>query len=120
MFRIRPEQLVVLQAADADRFLQDTVEMVAKYFPGEVAELCGGTRNTERLRTLVGDCIDAALGYGLDDEADIERFVELSMEFGPGFEKDGALAWVGELLAAPASSGTAKIEAVEARLGEDQ
>lgn len=118
MITIRNEQLRAFRLADRARFIKQTVAMLRECYAEEIGALTGEPVDPSALGDLVTAVVTAGEGYGLDDEADLERFVELSVEHGPGFEASHAMAWVGEILRGP-GSGTAKLARVDARLESD-
>ncbi len=115
MITIRNEQLRAFQEADRARFIRQTVAMVRDCYAEEAGALCGDPLDLGALSELVTALVSAAKDYGLDDEADVERFVELSFDHGPGFEASPDLAWAGAILKGPGSS-TAKIARIDGRL----
>lgn len=117
MIQISPEQLRVLASPQRAQLERELVEMVLELYRDEADALCGGHADTEALARLVGQLVERARGYGLDDDADLERFVELSFEHEPGFEREGELSWAGEILRGPIRSGTAKMVLIDDRLG---
>jgi hypothetical protein len=120
MLIIRQAQMAVFAAADRARFETQMLDMVSELF-ADVAVMADGRPLPEvELRMRVCRAIQRAEEFGLADEADIERFVELSFEHGEGFEERPAFAWAGELLGGPASSGTAKMLRLNAELDEQQ
>jgi hypothetical protein len=120
VIRISPEQLRVLAAPQRAQLERELAELVLELYRDEAAALCGGRADAEALAGVVGELVERARGYGLHDDADVERFVELSFEYGPGFEREGELSWVGEILRGPSSSGTAKLVRIDDRLGGDE
>lgn len=117
MIQISPEQLRVLASPHRAQLERELVEMVLEFYRDEADALCGGDADADALAGTVRELVERAQGYGLHDDADIERFVELSFEFEPGFEREGELAWAGEILRSPISSGTAKMVLIDDRLG---
>lgn len=116
MIHISPEQLRVLAQPQRAQLERELIEMVLEVYRDEAEALCGRPIDPAALAELVGDLVERAWSYGLDDDADVERYVELSLEHGPAFEYVGELAWVIEILRGP-SNGTAKLVLIEQRLG---
>ncbi len=116
VIHISEAQLSVLASAQRAQLERELVEMVLELYRNEADALCGGRADAGSLAGMVRELVERAERYGLDDDADIERFIELCFEYEPGFEREGELAWVGEILRGPAS-GTAKMVRIDDRLG---
>jgi hypothetical protein len=76
-------------------------------------------KTVQSLREAIRTTIAQALAYGVDDEVDIEAFVDVSFERGPGFEQEADMEDVARLLQDQALSGEAKMALVIRRLGWD-
>jgi hypothetical protein len=92
MLVIRREQMQTLEAA---QFTAWVTQHVQRFFPESCAKL--GPAATAQ---AVADGLARAREYGFSEPADACRFVDMVFALGPEFDRDPALPWAAELLAA--------------------
>jgi hypothetical protein len=104
---IRKAQMDALDASSREAFRERMLRHVAKDFPARAAEL-----GPKGIRRLVDASIDKGPEYGIAGEDDLQAFLDLMIELGPGFDEEPALAWAREILTRTSLSGQAKVELI--------
>jgi len=102
MLKLRVEQMQVLAQVPQREYLKNMVAHALKFFPDECAKI--GAPN---LKKFVQDGIAKADKYGIEDRADVAKFLNLQFVFGPEFDLERV--WASEVLGnASITSGSAK------------
>jgi hypothetical protein len=104
---IRREQMDALDAYSRATFRQRVVDHLAIDLPQRWAQLGPGGAEM-----LVDRCIEKGMGYGIDEEDDLQVYVDLCAELGPDFEKDEEMEWARDILLKPSLSGRAKLQLI--------
>jgi len=102
MLVIRREQLAVFQIAQRQQFEDSMTAHLAIRFAGRAV-----APDKDGLRTLVRDGIRLAGEYGVVAPYDVQRFLELRVEYGPDFH---TTPWAARILKDSTLSGCGKIE----------
>ena len=97
-----------LSAAVLKRFEERMVVHLRRTFPVETRDV-----NNTDFRRLVHGGIERAESYGVTDNIDLERFLELTVRYGSDFDTRGDTAWAGEILNDPRIPGDDKMNALE-------
>ena len=111
MLVVRHEQLRVLGRALTDRFVEATVERIAREHPERYAEL-----GRDATRALVREGIARARTYGVEETGAVRAFIDLMLTIDPEFEMSPDLEGVLEVLRDDELSGEAKMEIVSAQM----
>ena len=93
MLIIRKEQMAAFEQAAQSRFEQAAVEHFYTVLPTECK-----TMGDEKLRRVVRAGINKGRTYGLRDEYDYLRLLNLMFVFGIDFDQDQRLAWAQQIL----------------------
>lgn len=109
MLTIRDEQMQAFVVARRSRFEANLTAHLVEQFKEELTNILG-TYDEATTRAFVSQAIDCALGYGIDDEADIFSLVEIQAEVGVGFETKPGFEWASRILKNLDLRGNAKIE----------
>jgi hypothetical protein len=79
---IRRAQMDVFVAAARERFVNEMVEHVKRYFPSQYRKLGdAGLRNT------LTETVHKAKTYGFSSKRDVCKFINVAMMFGPDFDR---------------------------------
>lgn len=114
MMRIQAVQMKALEAAQKQRFIEDTVERLSREHPDPVGRLGqAGTRN------LVTQGVERGAGYGITEDEPLGRFIDLMLTLDPEFEKRPELDWTQDILADKELSGAAKMTLITDGLAEE-
>ena len=93
---IRQSQMDIFAKAARERFVSEMVVHVKTYFPSQYAKLGdAGLRNT------LTETVLKAKTYGFSSKRDICKFINVTMMFGPGFDR--SLPLFPTILAGPES-----------------
>lgn len=76
-------------------------------------ELAAWDPGDERLRVVIAEGLSKAASYGVEDEADLVRYVKLMAILGPSFDEDATLPWAGEILRRKAVGSPRKLDAIK-------
>lgn len=106
MIRFSQRQMTVLDAASLEAFVTRAVA----HLRGRCAR--AAELGEAALRAAIRDGVDRAETYGVDDEADVLRFLELEFRHGPRF--DERCAWARDELRRPHREGGRKLDRLEA------
>ena len=104
---IRREQMDALDAYSRGAFRQRVLDHLAADLPDRWARLGPGGAEL-----LVDRAIEKGFGYGIDEEDDLQKYVDLCAELGPDFEKDEEMEWARDILMRPSLSGHAKLQLI--------
>jgi hypothetical protein len=104
MLVIRQEQMAALGASLRGRFEAEMAVHLATFFPEPCASM---TR--DKLASFIRRTADKALGYGIDRERDVCKFLDVAAEFGQDFDHDPKLPWARDVLTDPLLVGQEKI-----------
>jgi hypothetical protein len=103
MLKLRVEQMQVLAQVPQREYQKNMMLHAQKFFPEECTKI--GALNLEK---FIQDGIAKADGYGIDDRADVAKFLNLQFVFGPEFDHE--CAWASEVLGnVSITSGAAKV-----------
>lgn len=105
--KIHRAQMQALAASQMNRFVERMVDHLRDNF-----------RDTRQrhdisdaaLPELVCNGVRAAARYGVVYEDDVQLYLECLVLLGPGFDRDPATAWAGEILRANYLDGAGKME----------
>jgi hypothetical protein len=87
---IRPEQIKALSDHMLRGFVDRMMEHVRSSFPAQTA-----SRGDEELRGTIQTATERAETYGVTDEADVQRYLEFEINYGPNFDD---LDWASAIL----------------------
>lgn len=104
---IRREQMDALDAYSRAMFRQRVLDHLATDLPQRWSQLGPGGAEM-----LVDRCLAKGMGYGIDEEDDLQAYVDLCAELGPDFEKDEEMEWARDILLKPSLSGRAKLQLI--------
>ena len=107
MLTMSEEQTAALDQASLARFVADAASHLRERFPA----LTGG-QDENALHGRITEDIERAAGYGVEDEADVLRYLEFSARYGPRFDEE--LPWAQAELARPHRDGTRKMDNLDA------
>ncbi len=113
MLIIRKEQMDALSEALSEAFEDDRVKHIASKYPEFFDET-----GEEDVRQLVRQGIEKSKIYGIQVRGDVEFIIDLMVEFGQDFEREGKISWTGDILRSHSLSGDGKISLIDTRLGD--
>jgi len=93
MLTIRKEQIHTLRAPKLKRFYQEVLVHVKRHFPEET-----DNKNDQELVEHIRQAGDRAAAYGLKAERDLYLFINISMLYGPCFDRQEKTAWTKDFL----------------------
>ena len=93
MFLIRPEQRDRLAAISAERFTNEMMSHVRRYYSVETAGYTDAV-----LKLMIEAQVAQASLYGIQSRRDVCDYVSLSFEFGERFDR---IPWAAEILSDP-------------------
>ena len=93
--KIRQEQMETMSQAKVEAFVRRMVTHLHDDFPKH-CKMHG--LKTKDLDPLVRRGITEAKRYNVDDEDNLERYLEFMVVLGPHFDRDPKHAWAGEIL----------------------
>jgi len=111
MLVVRHEQMRALGRAMTERFVDATVERIAREHPARYAAL-----GRDATKTLVRGGIERARTYGVEETGAVGAFIDLMVTVDPEFEKSPDLEGVLEVLLDEELSGEAKMEIVSVQM----
>jgi len=113
MLTIRQEQLKAFAKA-VERNLECRLHTHAeRLWPADCQRL-----GKQTVRQWIRQAIRRAGGYGIDDEYDLSRFVDLMFMVGPSFDTDEASAWIGQALRDASIPPGERLDGICRRLGQ--
>ena len=98
---VREQQMGAFRESAIDRYAARVASELRQQFSAKLK----GTSD-DQLKLLVHDAIRRAKPYGIVSEADVKRFAEYMVEYGPNFE---AKQWARPILS-DAKSGSEKMD----------
>lgn len=98
----------VLSAHALKRFEDRMVLHLEEYAPAAVRPV-----SDDDLRRLIRDGIRRAAGYDVVDSVDVERYLELMIDYGAGFDTAEETRWAGDVLRDSGLSGSEKISRLD-------
>ena len=110
MLKIRQEQWDVFSKLAQDRFEDDMVAHVQRFFPEKCAEL-----GDDGVRGAVRDGVERAAGHELELEHDIQRFLNIMFALDLEFDTNPDHPWVAEVLEDSELTPSDRIEELCAR-----
>jgi len=113
MLIIRKEQMDALSEALSEAFEDDRVKHIASKYPDFFDEM-----GEEDVRQLVRQGMEKSKMYGVQARNDVAFLIDLMVEFGPDFEREGKILWTGDILRNHGLSGNGKISLIDTRLGD--
>ncbi len=113
MLRIRAEQMNILGRNSADRFVRELVCYLRAEFEEELAAY-----TEEQLKDLVFKEMGRARTYGIETEAELERYLEFRVSMGPGFDTKNE--WIQDILGQRERTGAQKLRQIENQLAFGQ
>ena len=93
MLTIRNAQMAAFAESLRNQFERRMETHLRSRFPERAAAY-----SSANLTGLVRGGIKQAAHYGIELEPDIRRYLELSLEYGPEFDRDPKLPWAAEIL----------------------
>jgi hypothetical protein len=108
MLMIRKEQMEALEEYSLDAFVDRMVNHLRSAFEAEVRDM-----PDDELRELIRTGIYNAEQYGIEDEADVERFIEYVARFGADFGQTTQSIWADEILSNMEIDGTEKMNMID-------
>ena len=106
MLIIRKEQMEALEQAVLEGFEDRMVVHLQGFFPGRCAEL-----GDDGMREMVRYGMERAKSYGIVNELDVCRYIDLMIFFGRDFDTDPETPWAGRILSMESlTDPTAKID----------
>jgi hypothetical protein len=100
---LRSSQLLALRRDFARRVEDRLIRRIARLWP-DVAAREGETG----LRRLVRGGAARAQAYGIASVRDVATYLDVMLDFGPGFDTDPRLPWAGAILGNASSDGPRK------------
>lgn len=107
MLKIRKEQNDELAKAAVKRFEDWMVVHLQSTFPEQTKDMM-----EPDLRKMIQAGIDNAAKYDVTDEADVERYLECMVAYGPDFDTDSKTSWAGAILKNENLTGTEKMNQI--------
>lgn len=108
MLMIRKKQMEVLEEYSLDAFVDRMVNHLRFAFEAEVRDI-----PDDELRELIRKGVVNAEQYGIEDEADVERFIEYVARFGADFGQTTQTIWADEILSNMEIDGTEKMNMID-------
>ena len=105
---VRREQMQAFEQALLTTFVNRMADRLRDRFPAETANL-----RPADLEATIRAGIAAAARHGVRDEADVARYLEFVVTYGPSFDVDERTAWAGAILRRTDLSGTGKMNALD-------
>jgi len=105
MLTIRDEQMLQLDAAQRQSFGEQTIAMLRAEFP----QACAGFDDAE-LRGTVARALRKAREYGLTEQSDVFRYINVMYTLGCDFEDDPDYAWARAIMTHPRMRGGSKVD----------
>jgi hypothetical protein len=105
MLVIRDEQMAMFRQIALRRFEDRLFERLRETRPQLLA-----AHGEAALRGLIRQGRERAQGYGISKRHDIERYIDLMLELGADFDRDGAHPWARELLEYPNVAATVRLD----------
>ncbi len=105
MLTIRAEQMAILGTSVRKNFELEMADHLSQFFPEQCAK-----QSEEGLSKFVATNIDRALGYGLERERDVCKFLDVAMALGEDFDRSGDYPWAKEILEDEWGTGEEKID----------
>lgn len=99
--------MAALDQASLNRFVADAAVHLRERFPAVTA-----TQDDDTLHGRIMEDVERAAGYGVEDEADVLRYLEFSARYGPRFDEE--LPWARAELLRPHRDGTRKMDNLDA------
>lgn len=93
MLKIRAEQLEAYSQAEVERFGEWMAAHLRRFFPRQCKPL-----GDDQLNETIRFGIARAATYGIKAKRDVCKYIDLVIVLGRDFDKDGTLAWAGEIL----------------------
>ena len=113
MLIIRKEQMDALSEAVSESFEDDRVKHIANKYPDFFDEM-----GAEDVRQLVRQGIEKSKMYGIQARDNVAFLIDLMVEFGPDFEREGKVSWTRDILRSHSLSDNGKISLIDTRLGD--
>jgi hypothetical protein len=107
---VRREQMQAFEQQQLATYVKKMADRLRLRFAAETANLPPAD-----LQAMIRDGIAAAARHGVRDEADVARYLEFVVSYGPTFDVDEKTAWAGAILRRTDLSGTGKMNALDAR-----
>ena len=108
MLTLRREQMQALERYALEQFIARMSARLHARFRRETEKVA-----EPDLRTLIRRAITKAETYGVSDEADVARYLEFVIRYGPEFDTQETTAWAGRILKHADQSGTEKMNALD-------
>jgi hypothetical protein len=108
MFVIRQEQMDALSRQLLRSFVVRMLLQLKTAFPERTKGL-----TDDELRERIEAGIERAAKYGVTDEADVERYLEYVVRYGPDFDTNKKTFWAGQILREQSLSGTKKMNRID-------
>ena len=108
MLVIRKEQMDVLSNHQLAQYVKSMVNHLTASFPDKTKNL-----GQDELVDLIYKGINSAEKYGIDDESDVERYLEYVVRYGASFDTGKETAWALEILNNSELSGTQKMNQID-------
>lgn len=105
MLTIREAQFQVFRQAAARALAQRIAECLAPHWPEEYGEL-----GPDGVRELIENGIEKARKYGITQDRDLGRYVNLMLFLGEEFDSDPELPWAAETLCDPGLQPQSKLD----------
>jgi hypothetical protein len=93
MFTIRREQMETLRIHVVAQYVEQAVRRIRAQFPATCAAL--GPDGTE---ALVKDGVARAERHGIEENREVDRFIDLMLRLAPTFDELPAFAWARAIL----------------------
>lgn len=105
MLVIRHEQMAALGASLRTRFEEEMAVHLETFFPEPCAAL-----GRDALAAFIRRTIDKAIGYGIERERDVCKFLDVAMALGEEFDHDPQFPWSRNILTNSSLAGQEKTE----------
>lgn len=108
MLIIRNEQIQAFSQVSLRKFELRMVDHVRQRYPAQTAN-----RPEPELAELVRRITAKALGYKVETEDDLRRYIEYAMIYGEDMDSSADQPWIGQILRQPDWSGTKKMDRID-------
>lgn len=107
MLVIRKAQLETLEEYSLASFVQRMAKQLRSSCAAETRDI-----SEPDLRQMISAGVERAEQFGIEDEADVERFLDYTLRFGPEFGNTSQTTWAGEILQDDGMDGSEKMNRI--------
>ena len=107
--KLRDGQMDDMARARKDAFVERMAAHLGENFPDQMKK---NNLTTKDLDPLIRRGMEEAPKYGVENEGDVERYVECMVILGPDFDRAAQHKWAGDILRRQDISGEDKIDEI--------